>query len=212
MMNGFHEVRFPLRIALGTVGGPGIRTDITLLSNGRESRNARWRSTRRRYDAGSGVKSLDDLYQVLAFFEARGGQLNGFRFRDPVDYRSGAPGQPVTPLDQVIGTGDGVRQDFQLLKRYEDAGGASVRAIEKPVAGSLVMAVDGASLPAGAFSLDETSGLVTIVSGPPSVDASVTAGFEFDVPVRFDSDRIEIDLSLFQAGRIPTIPLVEIAP
>ncbi len=212
-MNGFHEVRFPLRIALGTSGGPVRRTDIVSLSNGRENRNRRWHDARRRYDAGSGVRSIDDLYAVLAFFEARAGQLHGFRFRDPLDFRSCAPGQAVTADDQRIGTGDGATAAFQLVKTYADAGGATQRTIAKPVEGSVTVAVAGTPVAAGAWSLDARTGVVTFsadaVPGPGDV---VTAGYEFDVPVRFDTDRIDIDLAQFSAGRIPSIPLVEIAP
>ena len=142
-MTGFHEVRFPLRLALGTSGGPVRRTDIVNLSNGRENRNARWRGSRRSYDASSGIRSLADLYAVLEFFEARSGRLNGFRFRDPLDATSRAPGDPVTASDQVIGTGDGTTASFALSKTYGDAGGNWVRAIAKPVAGSVLVSVDG---------------------------------------------------------------------
>lgn len=98
-MSAFHEIRFPLRLALGTTGGPVRRTDIVNLSNGRENRNARWRDSRRSYDAGSGIKSVADLYAVLAFFEACGGRLHGFRFRDPLDWKSCAPGEAITAVD-----------------------------------------------------------------------------------------------------------------
>ena len=143
MPTGFHEVRFPLRLAFGTSGGPVRRTDIVSLSNGRENRNRRWRDARRHYDAGSGIKSIADLYAVLEFFEARAGQLYGFRFRDPVDFKSCRPGGTVTASDQGIGTGDGVTATFQLIKTYGDAGGASVREIAKPVAGSVAVSVGG---------------------------------------------------------------------
>ena len=213
MTAGFHEVRFPLRLALGTSGGPRRRTDIVDLSNGRENRNARWRSSRRRYDAGSGVRSLADLYAVLAFFEARAGQLYGFRFRDPVDFRSCAPGAPPAATDQALGTGDGATRTFRLVKTYADAGGASERAIEKPVAGSVLVAVAGVPVAEADVAVDAATGSLTFAEGAvPPQGAAVTAGFEFDVPVRFDVDRIDLDLTAFNAGRIPAIPLVEIAP
>lgn len=212
-MSGFHEVRFPLRIALGTSGGPVRRTDIVSLSNGRENRNRRWHDARRHYDAGSGVRSVDDLYAVLAFFEARAGQLYGFRFRDPVDFKSCAPANAVSADDQKIGTGDGTTAAFQLTKTYRDTGGATTRTIAKPVAGSVVVSVDGIAVPAGQYAVDPATGVVTFsVAAIPKSGQTVWAGFEFDVPVRFDTDRIDIDLAQFNAGRIPSIPLVEIAP
>lgn len=209
-MSGFHEVRFPLRVALGVSGGPVRRTEIVNLSNGREQRNGRWRNSRRSYDAGSGIRSVADLYEVLAFFEARGGQLYGFRFRDPVDWKSCGPLMTVSAHDQVIGTGDGLRTAFQLVKTYADAGGGFERAIAKPLAGSVSLAVGGV-VAADGWAVDSATGAVTFAVPPPAGSA-VTAGYEFDVPVRFDIDRIDVNLSGFEAGRIPTIPLTEILP
>jgi len=212
-MSSFHEVRFPMRLALATSGGPYRRTDIVSLSNGRESRNNRWRESRRRYDAGSGLRSVADLYDLLAFFEARSGQLYGFRFPDPVDGKSCGPGEAVSAADQRIGTGDGETRHFQLKKTYQDAGGESVRVIAKPVAGSVRVQVGGVAVDPGDFAVDATTGLVTFAAAAtPGNGAIVRAGFAFDVPVRFDIDRIEIGLEAFEAGRIPSIPLIEIAP
>ena len=212
-MTSFHEVQFPLRLALGTSGGPHRRTDIVSLSNGRETRNNRWKDARRRYDAGSGLRSLSDLYDVLSFFEARAGQLYGFRFRDPVDFKSSGPAGTISSADQRIGTGDGATRVFQLSKTYQDAGGAAERTIAKPVASSVVLQVSGVPVSSGDFTLDATTGNLTFrPTATPANGAIIRAGFLFDVPVRFDIDRIEIDLEAFKAGRIPSIPLIEIAP
>jgi uncharacterized protein (TIGR02217 family) len=210
-MPSFHEVQFPLRLALGTSGGPWRRTDIVALSNGRESRNQRWKDARRRYDAGSGVRSVSDLYEVVAFFEARAGQLHGFRFGDPVDFQSCGPEEIPAVGDQLLGIGDGSRNQFQLVKHYADAGGSTERVIAKPQAGSVVVSVAGAAIDASAFGIDLTTGVVTLDT-PPANGAEVRAGFRFDVPVRFDTDRIEVDLDAFRAGRIPSIPLIEVMP
>ncbi|MBO3759495.1 DUF2460 domain-containing protein [Ciceribacter sp. L1K22] len=212
-MTAFHEVRFPLRLSLNASGGPVRRTDIVNLSNGRETRNRRWAGSRRAYDAGSGVRSLSDLSAVVDFFEARGGGLHGFRFRDPLDWTSSRYGEPVTATDQAIGTGDGTRRTFQLVKTYGDAGGSWVREIVKPVAGTVVVAVDGVAQAGAAFSCDAVTGIVTFGTGhAPDAGAIVTAGYEFDVPVRFDTESIEVNLAAFNAGRIPAIPLTEIRP
>jgi uncharacterized protein (TIGR02217 family) len=208
-MASFHEVRFPLRLALGVSGGPERRTDIVNLTNGREVRNARWKYARRSYDAGSGIRSVGDLYEVIAFFEARMGELYGFRFKDPVDYQSAAPGIAIAATDQVIGTGDGAASAFQLVKTYGDAGASAIRTISKPVSGSVRVAVDGVET--SAFSTDTETGIVTLAT-PPVSAAIIQAGFEFDVPVRFAIARIDIDLAAFNAGRIPSIPLMEILP
>jgi len=210
-MTGFHDMRFPLRLALGATGGPVRRTDIVNLSNGREQRNQRWRDSRRSYDVGTGVKSLADLYAVLEFFEARGGQLYGFRFRDPLDWKSCAPGAEISAEDQVIGTGDGVTAAFPLVKTYSDTGGGWTRRITKPLAGTVAVSVDGVVQPAEAVAVDTATGIVTFVAGHvPVTGAIIRAGYEFDVPVRFDIDRIEVNLAHFDAGSIPTIPLIEV--
>ncbi|MBL0371078.1 TIGR02217 family protein [Rhizobium sp. KVB221] len=212
-MTSFHEVQFPLRLALGTSGGPSRRTDIVSLSNGRESRNRRWKDARRHYDVGSGLRSVVDLYEVQAFFEARAGQLYGFRFTDPVDFKSCGPQQQISAADQHLGTGNGERRIFQLRKTYQDAGGATERVIAKPVAETVVMEVGDVVSGIDDFAVDPSTGLVTFsVAATPPDGAVIRAGFHFDVPVRFDIDRIEIDLNAFDAGRIPSIPLIEIMP
>lgn len=208
----FHEQRFPLRLSLTSSGGPGRQTDIVSLSNGREARNRRWRFSRRRYDVGSALRSVADLYAVLEFFEARGGQLHGFRFRDPVDFSSARPGEAVTALDQFLGTGDGETAAFPLAKTYGDGAAVERRPVLKPVVGSLRIAVDGVEREDG-FVLDAATGIVTFAAGHvPDDGAEIRAGFEYDVPVRFDTDRIEINLDAFRAGRIPSIPLIEVIP
>lgn len=212
-MAAFHEVRFPLRLALGVSGGPVRRTDIVNLSNGRENRNQRWRNARRAYDAGSGIRSVADLYEVLAFFEARRGELYGFRFRDPVDFKSCPPGETTAATDQRIGTGDGVVTGFQLVKTYADAGGSFSRRIDKPVDGSVIVSVEGVKAAPTDLSVDHATGMVTFRAGRvPPAGAAIRAGFEFDVPVRFAIDRIDINVTAFEAGRIPSIPLMEIPP
>jgi uncharacterized protein (TIGR02217 family) len=164
---------------------------------------------RRKFDAGYGVKSLGALAAAAAFFEERRGRLIGFRWRDALDFSSAAPGAPVSALDQAIGVGDGQRKLFQLTKTYGAASAPYQRPIRKPVAGTVIIAVAGAPLPAAAVSVDATTGQVTLAVAP-TVGAAVTAGFEFDVPVRFDTDELDIELSAFQAGDIPRIPLIEI--
>jgi uncharacterized protein (TIGR02217 family) len=213
-MTAFHEVLFPLDIALKSAGGPERRTEIVTLGSGREERNARWAHSRRRYDAGYGIKTLAELSLVVAFFEERRGRLHGFRWRDRLDHSSAAPDMPVSPTDQVLGSGDGATASFGLVKAYGGAYAPYARPIAKPVPGSVRVAVAGAEADEGTdFTIDTATGVVTFLGGhiPPDGDA-VTAGFLFDVPVRFDTDYLEVDLSAFAAGAIPKIPLVEIRP
>jgi uncharacterized protein (TIGR02217 family) len=214
MPTDFHEIRFPLDIARGATGGPSRLTDIVTLASGREHRNSRWAQSRRRYDAGYGVKTLDALAAILAFFEERRGRLYGFRWRDRTDDRSCAPSATPSPIDQPIGTGDGATATFQLVKTYGAAFAPYRREIAKPVAGSVRVAVAGVEQTDGlAFTCDATTGLVTFLAGHiPPAGATINAGFLFDVPVRFDTDALDIDLAAFEAGEIPKIPLVEIVP
>jgi uncharacterized protein (TIGR02217 family) len=210
-MTSFHEIRFPLDISTQARGGPERVTEIVVTSSGREQRNARRAHARRRYEAGYGVKSANALSQVMAFFEERRGRLYGFRWRDRSDYKSCAPTQDISPLDQIIGTGDGAMRSFQLIKTYGQDFAPYQRAIVKPVAGSVRVAVAGVEWDKSTFDIDVTKGLLTFrVGHVPPQGAAVTAGFLFDVPVRFDTDYLEIDYAAFGTGGIPKIPLIEI--
>ena len=139
----FHEILFPTGISLGARGGPERLTEVVLTGSGREERNQRWRRSRRKWNAGYGVRRLSDIDQVVAFFEERRGRLFGFRWRDPLDHRSCAPGVAPGPRDQVLGIGNGSRTQFQLVKTYGQAFDPYARDISKPVAGSVRIAVAG---------------------------------------------------------------------
>lgn len=204
----FHAVRFPLDVALGARGGPERATEVVTLASGREERNSRWAHARRRYNAGYGVKSRADMLAVLAFFEERRGRFHSFLWRDGLDFSSNGTATP-TALDQLIGTGDGVEVSFRLTKRYGAEFDPYLRPITRPVAGSVLVAVAGASLAAADFSVDATTGVVTLEVAP-ALGAAVTAGFLFDVPVRFDTDRLEVELTSFDAAEVPNIPLLEV--
>lgn len=208
----FHEVRFPTQIARQSQGGPERRTEIVALGSGHEERNARWADSRRSYNAGYGVKSIDDLHAVISFFEERRGRLHGFRWRDPSDWKSCPPETTPTALDQQLGVGDGVRRTFQLSKTYGASFAPWQRVITKPVAGTVMIAVANVIKTEGIdFTVDTVTGVVTFeLPATPAVGANVTAGFIFDVPVRFDTDRLEVNLQGFRHGAIPNIPIIEI--
>lgn len=208
----FHDVRFPLAISRASHGGPERRTDVVVLGSGAEERNARWANSRRSYNAGWGVKSLDDLYTVVAFFEERRGRLYGFRWRDPLDHASCLPSETPSATDQDLGLGETGRDVFQLVKAYGVGASAWVREIRKPTSGSVRVAVAGVSQTEGRdFTVETATGRIAFLPGKlPPPGSAVTAGFEFDVPVRFDTDRLEINLDGFKHGAIPAIPLVEI--
>lgn len=206
----FHEVRFPTALSFGSIGGPERRTDVVTLASGFEERNTPWAHSRRRYDAGIGLRSMDDIDALIAFFEARRGQMYGFRWKDWSDFKSCKPSGVVSATDQVIGTGDGVQAAFALVKSYASGDAGYARQITKPVAGTVRLALDGIEQIAGDdFVADPATGLVTFFAEPFS-GVSVTAGFEFDVPVRFDTDRIHTSAATFQAGEVPDVPVIEV--
>ncbi|MDQ0506540.1 DUF2460 domain-containing protein [Xanthobacter agilis] len=211
-MAAFHDILFPIDVALGASGGPERVTQVVTTATGREERNTRLADSRRRWDAGYGVKTLAALSQVVAFFEERRGRLYGFRWRDRLDHSSAPPGLVPSPLDQIIATGDGATAAFALTKTYGAFHAPYVRPIAKPVSGTVRVAVDGTEQGEGtAFSTDTAGGrIVFLDTHVPAAGAVVTAGFLFDVPVRFDTDFLEVNLSAFAAGEIPRVPVIEI--
>ena len=208
-MTAFHNISFPLKLARGAIGGPERVTEVVALANGREVRNTCLSRSRRRWDVGSAIRNLDDLSEITAFFEARLGRLHGFRFSDPADHKSCRPSQMPGPFDQLLGTGNGSQKVFQLQKTYGDAAGNSVRPIYLPGLGTVRVGIGTTELPASAFSVDTQTGLITL-STAPAAGQSVRAGFSFDTPVRFDSDRLDIAHDAFEAGRVISLALVEI--
>ena len=210
----FHEVLFPTAIAYGSAGGPTRKTEVITLDSGYEQRNSPWSASRHNYNVSYGVKSYDDLHTLKTFWEARTGALNGFRFRDFSDFKSVGPSDTVTKTDQTISTtanpANGSNHVFQLLKVYSDTAGSYVRTINKPVSGTVLIA-DNGTLKAETtdYTIDYTTGLVTFITAPTN-GHTITAGFQFDVPVRFQDDIININLADFLAGNFDPIMLIEI--
>jgi uncharacterized protein (TIGR02217 family) len=206
----FHEVRFPASLSFGAIGGPERRTEVVTLANGFEERNTPWAHSRRRYQAGMGLRSLDDVADLVSFFEARQGQLYGFRWKDWGDFKSCAPSIQPTALDQLIAIGDEVTDVWPLLKRYVSGTQQYLRPITKPVAGTVRIAVGGDELQESIdYSVDTFTGLIQFNHAPDRA-AEITAGFEFDVPVRFDIDTIQTSVANFRAGDAPDVPVVEV--
>lgn len=210
----FHEVRFPDQISYGSRGGPGFATSIIETESGHEQRVARWQQARRRYNVSYGLRDLEDIRDVQKFYVARRGALNGFRYKDWFDFTSADDGESApADDDQVIDEGDGSETEFQLVKNYESGNQTHIRRITKPVAGTVVVAVDGTpQTPSTDFTVDPATGIITFVSAPANGD-EITAGFEFDVPVRFAKemdDLFSASYDAFESGSIPDIPLVEI--
>lgn len=206
----FHDIRFPANLSFGSVGGPERRTEVVTLANGFEERNTPWAHSRRRYEAGAGLRTLDDIEALIGFFEARNGRMHGFRWKDWSDFKSCPPSQSPGHLDQQIGIGDGVARVFALSKTYRSGEQSYLRRIHKPVPGSVLVAVArDPKIETLEFTVDHALGEITF-DVPPDIGVVVTAGFEFDVPVRFDTDLILTSVASFQAGEIPDVPVVEI--
>lgn len=203
-VNAFDDVPFPIEIGQDASVTPGFSTNIVTSASGHEARNANWAQARLRFDAGPGVRGEAELQTLLAFFRARRGPAVGFRFRDPFDHSSnGMTGEP-TPFDQEIGTGDGTTVRYTLVKTY---GSEERRRITRPSPGSVRVAINGIELASG-WALQEKG--VIEFDAPPPAGAPISAGFLFDVPVRFADDRIEVNRSTFLAGEAPSVPLVEV--
>lgn len=200
----FDDVTFPIEIGQEASVSPNFSTNIVTSASGFEARNANWAQARLRFDTGPGVRGEQELKTLIAFYRARRGPAVGFRFRDPYDFSSNAMTGTPGATDQAIGTGDGVRDSFELIKSY---GGGEIRRVTRPVSGSVRVAVDGTELLSG-WTL-EALGKVQFAS-PPAAGAAITAGYLFDVPVRFAEDRIEVNRSTFLAGEAPSVPLIEI--
>lgn len=195
----FTEVQFPTDISYGATGGPMFLTDIVTSLSGHEQRNSKWSQSRAKYNVASGVKTETQWQALIAFFRARMGKAVGFRFKDWSDY---------TCENSEIGTGDDTTIEFQLVKIYSSGSVAVSRDITKPVAGTVNIYVDSV-LQVSGVTVDTTTGIVTFDTAP-ATDEVITADFEFDVPVRFDTDELALSMDSFDAGSWSSIPLIEV--
>ena len=195
----FIEVRFPTDIAYGSAGGPEYSTDIVITHGGYEQRNINWSQARARYNVAHGVKTQSQLDALIAFFRARKGRADGFRFKDWTDYQ-------VT--GQTLGTGDGTTKIFQLIKTYISGSTSETRTITKPVAGTVNVYLNGV-LQISGYTLDTTTGKIMFTSAP-GVGVTISADFQFDVPVRFDTDRLAATIDSYGSNSWHEIHLIEI--
>ncbi|MDM8010288.1 MAG: DUF2460 domain-containing protein [Parasphingorhabdus sp.] len=206
-VNAFDDVQFPLAIGRGASVSPGFSTNIVTTISGHEKRNSDWADARLEFDVGPGIRSEAELRVLIGFFRARRGAAKAFRFRDPYDYGSGDVVAEPTPTDQFLGKGDGQQTDFQLLKHYgEPSAEMQQRRITRPDPDSVQIAVDGQ--PVAGWALGP--GGVVMFDSPPVAGSDITAGFLFDVPVRFASDQLTVNHATFLAGDIPEVLLVEV--
>ena len=202
----FIETRFPKDVSYGSTGGPRRRVDIVTLASGHEERNTPWAHTRRQYNVAYGIRAIEQAYAVVEFFEAMHGPLYGFRYLDWADYKSTGVNNETSHTDQTLCAVSGSTTQFQVSKTYSVGGQSYTRTINKLVTDTLKVGVGGSLVTAG-FTVDNNTGIITFSAAPGAV---VTAGFEFDVPVRFSEDYLPINLANFEAGEIGDIPLLEI--
>jgi uncharacterized protein (TIGR02217 family) len=205
----FDESQFPTSVSYGASGGPRFNTNIAVISTGAEQRNQLWTNPRHQWNVSTGIKSIEHYHAVLRFFMSRRGRHRGFRFKDWFDYTSSEdPTVAVSSLDQVLGTGAG---PHQLIKTYTDGVFPWVRTITKPVAGTVVVSVSGVAMPSGGvnpWSIDTTTGILTFTGTAPV--GTIRAGFEFDVPVRFNIDNLDGNYENFRAAVAPSVDIIEI--
>jgi uncharacterized protein (TIGR02217 family) len=203
--------RFPTDVSYDSRGGPGWETEIVEEDAGSEKRNQRWSYPRHEYDVAYGIKTREKLETVLKMHWVCAGRAIGFRYKDHMDWKSCDLDETISAIDCIIGTGTGALATFQLYKTYIQGAYSRSRKILKPIGSTVAIAVDGVGKTVTThFTVNSTTGLVTFTAGNlPGNGAVVTAGFEFDVPVRFDADRLSINLNDYKAGAVQ-VPLIEL--
>lgn len=196
----YESPRFPEAIAYGAVGGPGFSTALAALTSGYEQGNANWTYPRHAWDVAHGIKTQAQFEELRAFFIIMRGRMHRWRYKDWADFSASLTTGRVTALTATT---------FQLVKRYTSGAQTFDRLIRKPVAGTLAVHVSGSGV---AFSLDATTGIVTIGSAPAA--GNVAWSGEFDVPMRFDIDHLRARItSRNQRGLLhewDSIPIIEV--
>lgn len=199
--------RFPDDIAANSRGGPSYLTNVVVIDSGAESRNARWAYPRHEYDISYGIRATSDLEVVRDLFHTCRGRLTGFRIKDHLDYKSCDLGATTACTNVALSTGTGSASTFQLVKRYIFGNYGRKRIIRKPVSGTVRLTTGTTPVSTAAYTVNHVTGKITFSVAQPS--SVVKAGFQFDVPVRFDVDRISINLQEVNLGAVQ-IPLVEL--
>ena len=203
--------RFPDSISYGSRGGPLYNTTVIPLFSGHESRNQNWSQSRHKYDASFGIRTQNDLYEVLKFFHAMTGRTHAFRYKDHMDFKSGSPTTAITSLDQQIGIGNNIEVNFQIIKTYTTGSQSYIRTINKPISGTVLIAVNSITKVEGIgndYVINYATGIVTFNVAPANT-LVISAGYEFDVPCRFQNDELPLSLDAFEVGNT-SIDIMEI--
>lgn len=174
------EIRLDQDIEVGAKARPRYSTDLVQTDGGHEVATERWRYPLFTFEFNlePGVPNFtEDLEEFIDVFHLAGGRAGRFLFRHWRDYQA---------VDQLIGEGDGSKTAFQLYRVYVRGALTRRRKITRPVSGTVTVKVNGVVTAATLGAL----GVVTFAA-PPANGADITATFDFDIPVRFESDEIE---------------------
>jgi uncharacterized protein (TIGR02217 family) len=193
------KFRFPDDIAYGATGGPEFATSVVATASGYEQRNINWSAARGRWDVASGLKKQTQLDTLIAFFRARKGRATGSGSRT---------GRIIRRLRRHSARATATITTFQLIRTYSSGGNTDVRTITKPVAGTVKVYLAGV-LQASGWSVNTTTGVITFATAPAN-GVAVSADYEFDVPVRFDTDRMAVTIEQINLHQWSGIPIVEI--
>jgi uncharacterized protein (TIGR02217 family) len=200
----FDETRLPIEVERGAQGGPGFLTTVTVLNSGREKRNSLWSVDRGEWDVGFGINTREEALKVRNFFMARLGKARGFRFRDWSNYKT--EGSQQMGVAESPDSGD---TTFQIQYTYQDESGFTyTKNIYKPVAEGFQVYLDGVAQLSG-WNIDTTTGIITFAD-PPDYGVDITWTGTFDLPVRFDTDRLDIVVENKEVLITPSIPIVEL--
>lgn len=199
----FIEERMPICQSFGTAGGPEFSTDVITVDSGYERRNENWEESRGRWDIVQNTLNRSETLQMIAFFRSVKGKAVGFRFKDWTDYEAD---------NELIGTGTGSEDTFQLKKTYTTSTASSERTITKPVQGTVEIFVNSVlKTETTHYTIDYATGIVTFTGGnEPANGHEVRWTGEFDVPVRFDVDQFSASQDSHNNISIPNLPIVEI--
>lgn len=201
----FDEEQFPTDISRGATARQRRVVDVVTLRSGHEQRNTIWANSRRTYDVALGLRDLEDIYAVMEFWEARRGRLRGFRFKDWADFTSTNPTTTPSNVDQAMASLTSTT--YQLQKVYSAASNPWTRTINKPVEGTVIVRDDIGPMVEGTdYIVEYDTGLIYFGFAP----SNPTAGFEYDVPVRFEAEDLEVNVALFDVGSVPAVNMVEV--
>lgn len=206
----------------GAISAPRFKTSIQVTAGGNERRNQEWEHPLHQFILPEAVARETSVINGLKkHWLITKGPLHSFPWSDPMDKASidHAPNLPDSDLaalisrtDQALGTGDGFTDSFQLVKKYVSGSETYIRKIYHPVLSTVLIADNGVLVSSSNYTVSRTTGIVTF-NTPPANTHTLTAGFLYDVEVRFEGDDVfEGIVRTWQAGGFSDITLIEVRP